>query len=274
MNYRPRKEAEAALNYLREKIDKVPYKVSARWGFYRILQGLGYRKGDYKKFIRWESRARKNFWNGWAPDTFEDDTRQTYWSGGGYSNFKEWVDGRKNLTPIYNAIERQDRIVVCCYEARAMHQQFEHYVGRYRVSLIPFGGDPSIELKWRIAKEFEEMNEAYSLPIVVLYFGDFDEKGKMIPLSAFKDIRKWCSAPFEFVWCGLNQEQIKKFKLPRNPEKPKEYQWEALDDPQAKEILLGSLSKYWDLDTIDALKTEETKDAERWIKLLDQIKMD
>lgn len=243
--YKPRPEAERALRYVKRRIDALPYKVSNRWAFYRILQDLGYSKADYKRWIKWQSRARKNFWEGYRPDTFEDDTRATYWQGPGYDNFSQWVESLRYDEPVYDAFKLNGRIVVCCYEARAMHQQFEHYVGRYRVPLVPFGGDYTIEPKWRLAKKLEEWHREYNFPIVVLYFGDCDEKGKKIPEVAFRDIRNWCRVPFEVRWCGLTLEQARRYKLPENPEKPREYQWEALDDPQAAEIILGELDKVW-----------------------------
>lgn len=271
MGYKPRPEAAKALRYVKGKIDALPYEVSLRWATYRILQDLGYGKKIYRIFIGWTRRARKNFWEGWAPDTLVDDTRETHWKGRGYDSFAEWLSSQEYEKPIYDAIKRQGKIVVCAYEARAMHSQFEYYVGRYRISLIPFGGDLTIEPKWRIAKKFEELHKEYNLPITVLYFGDLDTKGKKIPEYAFRDIKEWCSVPFEVRWCGLLPEHVKKYKLRDNPERPGQYQWEALDDPQAAEVILGAIDQVWNRGLIEQIRDEEKRDAERWRGILARV---
>jgi hypothetical protein len=254
------------------KMDALPYKVSNRWAFYRILQDLGYKKDAYKTWIKWESRARKNFWGGYAPDTFEDDTRDTHWTGTGYASFAEWLESLKYDNPVYDAFNRQGRIVVCCFEARAMEQQFQYYLGRYRISLIPFGGDYTIEPKWRVAKQLAYWYNGYHLPIIVLYFGDCDKKGRQIPESAFKDIRKWAQVPFEVRWCGLTPDQVEKYNLPENPERRGQYQWEALEDPQAAEIILSALDQVWSRRAIQELEQEEEEDTKKWLAMLNQLK--
>jgi hypothetical protein len=271
-SYKPHKEAARALLYVKQKIDALPYTVSNRWAFYRILQDLGYKKSAYKNWIKWQSRARKSLWNGYAPDTFEDDTRETEWTGPGYDDFSQWLDSLKYDEPIYDAFKLQGKIVVCCFEARAMQHQFQYYMGRYRISLIPFAGDYTIEPKWRVAKQLESWYQAYELPIIVLYFGDCDKKGRKIPESAFKDIRKWCQAPIDIRPCGLTLEQAHRYNLPENPERPGQYQWEALDDPQAAKIILGALDKVWDRRAIEALEEDEKRDTEKWHRILAKLK--
>jgi hypothetical protein len=60
-----------------------------------------------------------------------------------------------------------------------------------------------------------------------------------------KDIRAWCSVPFDFETIGLTGEQAKDFGLPENPEKPRSFQWEALDDKDAKKLIVDEgVAKY------------------------------
>ena len=109
---------------------------------------------------------------------------------------------------------------------------------------------------------------------IILYFGDLDPKGVQIPLSAKNDITEWVklsvertdgSAPFKWIRCGLNQEHIEQFDLPIDYEKPR-YQWEALSDEQAREIIVGALDKYVDPDAIK----EKWRTEDKWSALLQE----
>jgi hypothetical protein len=87
--------------------------------------------------------------------------------------------------------------------------------------------------------------------IIIIYFGDDDKKGKKIPESAIKDIHNWCNAPFEFIRGGLNIGDGKRLNLPESIDKPGEYQWEALSDNQASEMILPIINTYFDSDAVD-----------------------
>ncbi len=88
--------------------------------------------------------------------------------------------------------------------------------------------------------------ESSSLPVVLVSFGDYDYKGTQIATAALKDIRAWSSEEFDFIHGGLNTDQVDRYDMPENPEKPGEYQWEALTDDQASEIIEATLDGLWD----------------------------
>ena len=138
-----------------------------------------------------------------------------------------------------------------------MINQFQSIVGD-EIVLVPFGGDPSLDFKWQIAKRIEQYSHK---KVVILYFGDLDTKGKQIPNSAVADILPWSSliewVNFEMVRCGLNPEHISKYAVPENPDKPGEYQWEALDNTSAREIIEENIAKYVDLDKIEEHRDKE-----------------
>jgi hypothetical protein len=123
-----------------------------------------------------------------------------------------------------------------------MAEQFSHHTSG--INLYPFGGDASIPYKWDIAKHLEECAALYGKPLHMLYFGDLDEKGQQIFFAAFEDIQEWCEYPIEASWCGLTEEHAERYKLPENPEKPGQYQWEALTDDAASEIIGTALDEY------------------------------
>ncbi len=103
---------------------------------------------------------------------------------------------------------------------------------------------PSISYKWQIAKSLEDKFKRYKRPIVILYFGDYDLAGLTIPETSIADIRKWCNVDFIVDRRGLNQGDAIKYNIPENIDKPGSYQWEALPDQAARQIILNSIEKY------------------------------
>lgn len=63
--------------------------------------------------------------------------------------------------------------------------------------------------------------------------------------SKLRTITNSCYANFSFIRCGLTREQVKQYKIPENFEHPG-YQWEALADQDAQEIIESSLCQYYD----------------------------
>ena len=233
--WQPRPDSKAILDFAMAQIKSVPYKVSSRWTFYRVLQaGLIPNKSFITKFDYLTSRARHSFYGDWRPDTLQDSVRSTYFNGELFAGYDVQLD----------AIEEQDFYVQLWYEARAMHRQFSHYTRPYRVSLVPFAGDVSIAIKWQLAKKLEEVHDKYGKPIQILYFGDHDPKGYKILDSALRDIKAWCKVSFNVERVGLTEEQAETFNLSEQPDKPGCYQWEALNDEQAKTLILDSLGKF------------------------------
>jgi hypothetical protein len=122
-----------------------------------------------------------------------------------------------------------------------MTAQFDYLTSSYHVALIPFRGDSSLHQKWQLAKLLSAMASNYDKPITLLYFGDYDAKGLEIPKSALKDIRQWASTPFEFSRAGINSDHTD--GLIENPDAPGKYQWEALPEQLAWEIVTEPLDK-------------------------------
>jgi hypothetical protein len=233
-SWQPSPESRRILDFAMAKIESVPYKVSSRWSFYRVLQA-GYlkTKADVTRWDYLSSRARKRFFGKWRPGTLKDSIRRCDWNG----------EFRAAYSVELDSLETQPFIVQCWYEAEAMSEQFEYYTADYRVSLVPFRGDCSVPIKWEMAKKLEELFEEYLKPIKILYFGDCDKKGLQILEAALRDIRAWCKVPFDVERVGLTEEQAKAFGFPENPDKPG-YQWEALEDEQAKKLILDALNRY------------------------------
>lgn len=262
--YKPRGKTAEILDRAYELVKSVPYRVSSRWLFYRLLQeGFYATKADYSdKFLKATSAARHACYKDWRPDTLMDDTRGSIERGVGFQTQEDWVEAVSKAKARLDKWFTQDFYVECWYEARAMTDQFAYYTKN--VTLRPMGGQPSIEYKWRTAKELEKAARKYGHPIVVLYFGDLDPAGETIGNVVLRDVSEWCNVKFRFVKCGLTAEQVAKYNVPENIEHPNAYQWEALSDEGAKEIINSCLNKYLRHDAFSVVEDEE-KEVSEWL---------
>jgi hypothetical protein len=163
---------------------------------------------------------------------------------------------------------RQRNYIELWFEARAMVGQFQHYTKD--VDLVPMAGQPSIPFKWNLAKRLEVAARRYGLPVVILYFGDEDLAGHVIEETIRLDVGRWCEASFILERCGLSVEQAEKHGVPPSVEK-KGYQWEALDDAAAAEIITDAVGKYIDIDLIDEADAEAEEVAEKCDKIIEEI---
>ena len=286
--YKPREKAVAdLLDFAWTHVRSVDYTVTARWLFYRMLQdGLLSTKADYKRFLGYLSKARKRFYKGWRPWTLADDTRSAYLSsrrgwydlslrGGGFATPADW---REALATEANCVlERWDGqpvYVEVWFEASAMQAQFLHHVNE-NVPLLSFKGDVSIPAKWAAAKRLYERWKLLGRPeLRVLYFGDLDDKGLMIPESARRDVeaflmrlvdmdpgvaprtKEWLMFSWGFQRVGLTPDQARDYRVPENPERPGSYQWEAIPDAGAAEII-GEVDTFLDFDAFDQVVAAE-----------------
>jgi len=248
-------KTELCLDEAMKIIKGLSYKVTLRYVFYGLLQkGLLRTKKDYKWFLDKTRTARKNFYKEWTPYSLADDSRRIYYYG--------WGNGVPEVSVNISHFHEQRFYVEMWFEANAMVRQFQYY--NHCVTLRPFGGDYTIAKKWEIAKDLEEAVERFRKPITILYFGDYDEKGLEIPFNATRDIEKWCNVEFEFHVVGLTSEQVHKYPLDENPDKPNQYQWEALRDKDAGEIITNALEKFIDFDIVEEAR-EKSRDKEREI---------
>ena len=260
--YKPHGQNVIILERAWKHVQSVPYAVSARWLFYRLYQdGIYTNKSDYKsRFLPLLSRARKEFYGEWRPWTLSDDTRQIITRGGKWKDERAWLQEVSMVKCELDYLQGQPVILVVVYEAKAMSAQFEHYLPNAAI-LAPFGGDPSIPAKWKLAEMLAARWEEYRVPVYVVYFGDYDEKGLAIEKTAMAEILSWAHAIDEtgdYRWAhgGLNEDQVEHYDLPLSIE-GRGYQWEALTDDQAKEIIEAATAGMVDPIAIAAIKEQE-----------------
>jgi hypothetical protein len=274
-DYNPQPKTAEWLNWALEIAQGLPYVPTARYVFYRLVQEYGFTKKDYKKFLSTTSRARKRYWNGWDPETFSDDTRKVhkkYLDADEmiYKSPTEWLNTNKRLKANLDLVYQQENVVIVCFEAKAMVGQFKHYLDPLRICQCAFGGDASIPYKYEIAELIEDVGGAYpDKPIKVLYFGDLDPKGEEIPENAMRDIYEWSSYDFEYIHCGLKRSQVDEYNIPDSPDAPGKFQWEAVPDHAAKEIIMGNVQEFWDEGIIKELELVESNLENVWTSVVD-----
>ncbi len=256
--WNPQKKSRKILDRGWEHVQSVSYQVSARWLFYRLLQDGFYKaKDDYRnQFIPLFAEARKRYFQEWCPWSLVDESREMVIRARGDRDADDWVTSLSK-NGLYCSLDfwySQDVYTLLMYEANAMTAQFQHYTP---CDLVPFGGCPGVYYKYQVAKHIEMASEKYELPVLVLYFGDLDPKGLEIPESALKDIREWCKVDFEFQRVGLNPGQEKKYNIPENPEKPGCYQWEALTDETAGDLITNAIAPYVNDKMIRTIRNTE-----------------
>lgn len=278
----PETDKAAILDRAVELVNSVPYEVTLRWLFYGLWQdGLfsdvkGTKRANakrraYEVFSSLMSRLRHSpdkFQERW-PIELADDRRDPIHRTSGISSVAEWLEiASEQLECSVEKMVGQENYVMVAFEAEAMLSQFRHYTQPYEVSLWPFSGATSIPYKKRLANRITWVAKTFELPVIILYFGDYDPAGLTIPESAFRHVRKWCDVDFTAYRVGLNPEQIEKYKIDSDFEDgesggTQKYQWEAVRDEAAKEIITGALDSLLCLDTINELKTEEAEITEK-----------
>jgi hypothetical protein len=266
MTWNPRTRSIEILTAAMEHIKSVDYQVSLRWVFYSLLQtGILRNKDDYKSLKGLLATARKEFYGGWEPNTLADDTRSPIFAGDGWETPVSWLEnyvGEQQECSL-DLWTGQRTYVEIAFEAKAMAAQFQYYTRN--TILRAFGGDYSIRAKWDMAKQIEQRWERLGHPqVVILYFGDLDEKGMQIPISAERDVFSWCKCDFEWHRIGLNPGDETKYNLPENPDRPGAFQWEALPDDDAKELISTAFAEYVDLDLMQQREDEQAEATERF----------
>lgn len=277
--WQPREKQQEILDRAWEWKESVPYDVSARWLFYKLYDKdhlyAGNKKQAYKNlFLPLFSKARKQFYSNWRPDSLIDDTREELLVGFGYTDEREWLEeGIGKRKCILDKWQDAEDYVEIWFEARAMKGQFEYFAPN--ISLVPFGGDASIEYKWRIAKRLEQVSKQYDgKPIKILYFGDADKKGGEIPENALRDIKAWCSIDFEFIPCGLTIEQARELGIGESIDEQGSYQWESLSHEQARDLILPNVEKVINQDLIVEIEAREKEATGKFKELMRKLLKD
>jgi hypothetical protein len=126
------------------------------------------------------------------------------------------------------------------------------------------GGHPSIPTELQSAKDLEKAAAEYGRPMTVLYFGDLGDAGYTIYNVCRGGVLAWCGTPLEFRHCGLTLEQAQRYGVPVDPDKPGQYQWAALTDQAAAEIITDATAGFVDAAQIAAVEAQESAATARF----------
>ncbi len=265
----PIKRIADLLDRALEIVNSVPYTVTLRWLFYNLHQE-GWFEGDkakqYKNFSDTMSRLRHSpdeFLERW-PIELADDRRDPIHYTEWYRSPQEWLAAAANeISCNVDNMVGQANYIMIAFEAEAMQRQFVHYAGPYGVSLWPFSGMTSIPYKKRMARHIEIMARRFNLPVIILYFGDYDDAGQIIGESSFRHVRKWCGYRFDAFRVGLTLGQVRKYNIPSDINNPGKYQWEALPDQAAKEVITEALDRVIDRSIIKEIEKAENDTTQK-----------
>jgi hypothetical protein len=136
----------------------------------------------------------------------------------------------------------------------------------------PFRGDYTIAPKWDVSQWLRRFIEA-GIRVIIIYFGDADDKGEQIPYSALKDVMKWAGPSrdlIEFHVGGLHRQQAIDLGLPENFERPGQWQWEALNDVQARKIIMEALEDALDMPALQAAIERSDENRAIWAERVEE----
>lgn len=265
--YSPQAETAAMLDEAWKIVKATPYAVTARFVFYQLYAAGWYKaKGDYKNsFMKAISKARHSEYKEWRPDTLEDDTREAIIRGSGFADVPDWLEAlTRGLSCQLDLWQSQPNYVELWCEQRGMARQFKHYTSG--ITIRPMGGQASIPYKYQAAQALNEAADYYERRPIVLYFGDLDTGGQNIAKTLQRDVGKWCKAGFHFYWCGVTAEQVRRYGIPEDPDKPGQYQWEALSDTMAAEVIRQSMAGLVRQDAIVKVQ-QKAQQATEWLRV-------
>lgn len=281
--YAPRGDNPQILDRAFEMVNSVGYDVSLRWVFYNLWQeGYYHGRNKVKAYDSFENtckEARTRFYKGWRPWTLIDKTRGAFYEGFGSADPANWFENYKdNARCEIDKHQTQDYYIEVWFEARAMTDQFRYYTDY--ATLRPMAGYSSVTFLWETAVDLMEAYQRYGKPIKVLYFGDLDDHGKQIYESARQRMQEWVSGvDYEMIRCGLTMEHVEKYDIPskvktKKGEKDEGYQWEALSDRGAKEVITSNLSEFVGLAQIREAEAVEKAATEKARSALQAVEID
>jgi hypothetical protein len=259
MTYNPRGRNKEIAEAAWEIVQSLPYQVSLRYVFYALLQqGYYANKDGYAKWKKLAVRLRRSYYGGWRPWTLADDTRSSMVRVRTVDDVADWMNWVRRIPYRVDRWPSQTYYVECWFEARAMASQFRYYVPDH-ITLVPMGGQPSLELRWQCIERMRDRGEQYDIEPVVVYFGDLDLGGGWIRDSVREDVDDWGQGAITFIDAGLNAEQVQRWGVPENIERPGAYQWEAVTDDAARGIIESALEPYIDQDALEDAAVEDAR---------------
>jgi hypothetical protein len=141
------------------------------------------------------------------------------------------------------------------------------------VYVVSGGGTNGTTLLYSQAVAIAEDNER---PSYVLYVGDLDEHGAVIEDRVADDLSALVSdlggSPPAFVTVAITAEQATRLVLPQNPDKPGEWQAEALPPDVLAQVVRVNAEAAVDLDALKAAEAQGAEERKAILKALAELK--
>ena len=146
------------------------------------------------------------------------------------------------------------------------------------VSLYPTRGFPSATLCYQAAIYIDQLNKAQA---IILYVGDYDPSGVLIPKTIDRELRRHLETPLEFRRLAINPEQIQEYDLPTKPPKAEDrrspdiqstVEAEAMPAGELRRIVRDEVEAYLPDGALAAAKMAEESEREGLRLLSEGIK--
>ena len=263
-----------------EAIDEVLDEYRAFWPllarqvYYRLI-GLGFpvakTKGGADGVGDKLNRGRRS--GRWPWEAIHDEGAVRSSVGGGYSGPADFWGLVRDLAEHYRRdlhAGQPRRVIVWC-EAAGMVPQIEDACAGLPVLVRSGSGMNSVTL----LKEQADESVDDERPTVVLYVGDLDEWGQTIEdrvaddLAAFVDDLGGDLDRLRFQTIAITAAQAEIHGLPGNPEKPGEFQAEALPPDVLARIVQDAVEAEVDAAAVEKAKATEGAEREAILDVLD-----
>lgn len=146
-----------------------------------------------------------------------------------YDSGREYADLVLNALNHYNRnkVQSQEKRIELWVEKDALSRICFRVASNYGIPVVTAKGFSSVSFVHDLAVRVKNS----SVPTVVLYFGDLDPSGYAMLPTMTQTLHTEMDVPedmFQGVRCALTLDQVRKFKLPHNPDALKQA------DPRAK----------------------------------------
>ena len=215
------------------------------------------------------SRGRRS--ERWPWEAIRDEGAVRSGVGFGYDGPADFWKSVRRSADFYGRDLRASqprRVLVWC-EAAGMTPLIEDACAGLPVLVCSGGGEPSVTLLHEQATEIV----ADARPTVVLYIGDLDKHGKVIEDRVADDLRAFVDDlggdldRLRFQTIALTEAQVAESRqagepLPEKPEKPGEFQAEALPPGVLARIVREAVEAEIDSDAVAEAEAEEGAERE------------
>jgi len=251
---------------------------------YRLVAiGMTNDLAHYKKVVNAMIEAR---WSGDLDfNSFRDHERQSIGKTEYEETFvDEFATKAKNQIKLWatsykkNIWENQPYYPEIFIEKKALQGVFERTCYKWKISLNPCKGYPSLTFLHDAKNRMEEALHLGKSPII-LYFGDYDCSGENIPDTILENLNKMGLGSVELKRVALMKDQVIKWKLPPAPTKESDTRsgnWDglgqveldAVDPRKIVQLCEEAISDIFDNDLFDELQEKEKVEEKEFKKIL------